>query len=427
MQSESHSGISADHITLKDEVQYENKTQILASDIFGIKSDYIQAFLDNLIVCHICNGEFNSNSTLKSHMKTKHPEQLSKCNQCPRKFLTKVSLDLHTKDHQRKNLEPSEDEGGYCNICQTNVLDCLRGHMKDCYTKYSIIVDPTIDFPCTLCKSRPKSIQSHSGHMQMYHPDASFSCNKCVRKFNHTYVLEKHQREVHSRIGKKSDCKEEIPQQCHICQKWCTRKWALINHIKTHDEKNFTSCKSCNVILKTEESHSLHVKNQFVCKVCNVKICQKTQVQTHKDMHLEKISMQCNSCHVSFDLKKDLREHETKHQNDGIKRPFVCLICCKSFTILRSAVECELNSHKDAWNCTTCHKIFDEPKKLRTHTATHLSDLFVCQICHPKEDKTMVSDKRTIFENEFGLNKHMRQCHDGQKTYHVMFVESISY
>ena len=82
-----------------DKIKTSNETQVHALDMFGVKSDYIQAFLDNLIVCHICSGEFNSNSSLKSHMKTKHPEQLSKCEHCPRKFLTKVSLDLHTKEH----------------------------------------------------------------------------------------------------------------------------------------------------------------------------------------------------------------------------------------------------------------------------------------------------------------------------------------
>ena len=402
-----------------DEIKNSKEKQVQALDIFGVKSDYIQAFLDNLIVCHICSGEFNSNNSLKSHMKTKHHEQLIKCEHCPRKFLTKVSLNLHTKEHQRKRepkaTEPTEDKGGYCNICQSDILNYLRGHMKECYIKYSTRVDPKIDFPCTLCKSRPKSLQSHSGHMQLYHPEASYSCNICVRKFNHTYVLEKHQREVHTRLGKKAYSKEENPQQCHICQKWCTRKWTLENHIKTHDEKNFTTCKTCNVTQKTEESNALHVRKQFDCEVCHIKICQKVEVKTHIDMHLEKIAMQCKSCKVSFDMKRDLRKHERKHQTDGTKRPFICIICSKSFKILRSAVECELNSHKDKWNCTTCHKIFDEPKKLRAHSDTHISDLFVCKICHPTEDDTMVSNKRTIFAKEFGLKKHLRLCHDGQK------------
>ena len=405
-------------------------------------SDYIKSCINNLILCHICSSSFNMIGSLRTHMKTKHPKDWITCDQCQRKFRTKVTHDKHIKTHPKIyrctecpakkfvlkvtlqkhqrihkpiDPEPSENIGGYCNICKYNISNFLRDHMKKCYKKYLSIVDKSTNFPCTLCESKPKSLESLSGHMHLYHPGVKLDCDKCVRKFVHIYILEKHKREVHTRIGKRGVYKNETPQQCHICQRWCTRKWTLKNHIKSHDENNFNKCKNCFKTFKSEEAHDLHVENQHICTVCETKICQKNQVQTHYNIHFETVAMQCKQCNTSFNLKKELRKHEKEHQSAGVKRPFICLICWKSFHELRRAVECELNSHKEAWNCTKCHKVFKSPPELRNHTLAHISDLFACKICHPELNVSMVANKRTIFVKEDMLKKHMKEVHiEGQ-------------
>ena len=423
---------------ISDEILQNGVTEDKLSEM----SDYIKSCIANLLFCHICSVNFNLIGGLRHHMKRKHAHDWLICEHCQKQFRANITIDKHAKDktttyrcrkcpdkvfdlratlrkHQvmhkpKDNIypkKPIDESGGFCNICQCNISKFLRDHMKICYKKHWGNVNGNLSFPCTLCESKPKSLGSLAAHMHLYHIGVKFDCDKCVRKFNHTYILEKHKREVHTRIGKRGTYKNETPQQCHICQKWCTRKWVLKNHIKSHDESNFIKCKTCCTILKSEEAHDLHVENQHICTVCQTKICQKNQIKTHYNIHYEIIAIQCKLCKKAFNLKKELRKHEKEHENAGVKRPFICLICWKSFHELRRAVECELNSHNETWSCTICHQAFKSPPELRSHTLTHISDLFVCKICHPIQSESMVANKRTIFVHEFNLEKHINEVH----------------
>ena len=148
---------------------------------------------------------------------------------------------------------------------------------------------------------------------------------------------------------------------------------------KTNLDVNLDQCDTDIPWLKSVPRIPRSVEGPFVCDICCASFSQKRYLQNHQFTHGEKTFV-CEICLKAFKRKDYLVSHIALHNEEN---PFVCEVCQKAFKR-----KDYLFSHKTIhieekpFVCEICQKTFKRKQDLVKHTVIHTEEKpFVCKIC----------------------------------------------
>ena len=226
------------------------KVEILDEDDQLINKTPIQAIREERT-----KSKFSPNSS--------HP-----CDFCPRVFIYKSSLTVHTRLHTGEHMFT-------CEKCpkkfpKRNLLELhVRSHTGE--RPYS----------CQFCTVKFSSKSSQQVHLRIHTGEKPHSCDTCSKKFARRTHLTQHQR-IHT---------GDQPFQCDLCPKKFSSKMSLTVHRRVHTGEKPYSCTQC--------------PKGFV---------QRTNLSTHMLTHTDERPFNCTICPSKFKRKQTLTKHNFKHR-----------------------------------------------------------------------------------------------------------------
>ena len=121
--------------------------------------------------------------------------------------------------------------------------------------------------------------------------------------------------------------------KCHLCDKSYTRLNMLKAHVLTHSGLNKFTCATCNRGFGTASNYKTHLKTHL------------------QEQHGEFI---CTECGEVFSTNQNLRFHRTTHSiNADNPRPFVCMICERTYQQMAGLKRHMREKHEYAWKEST--------------------------------------------------------------------------
>jgi len=212
------------------------------------------------------------------------------------------------------------------------------------------------------------------------------------------------------KLTKRKEKKSDIKMfQCSECEKQCSTKAGLQDHMLKHSKEKKFVCPECGKKLKRSKNLILHMKlhageknyqcdqceakyissaalrnhtvskhtdspptEQFICSFCGQDFTRKYYLERHIMIHTGEKKYKCNVCPKSFRLETSYVDHMNMH--NGIKK-FQCPHCEKRFT-QRQQMTMHVRRHTGdkRHKCTMCPQAFIEPRSLRNHIKTHESN-----------------------------------------------------
>ncbi|XP_069364417.1 histone-lysine N-methyltransferase PRDM9-like [Maniola hyperantus] len=169
-------------------------------------------FLQNDLICDICNYKTNSQKALELH------------------------LILHTQD---KNVL-KRSHCGYMTKIKSHLMRHLTSHTGE--KPYS----------CNICNYKCAKSANLKSHMRTHTGEKPYSCNICNYKCAQSGHLKDHMR---THTGEK-------PYSCNICNYKCTRSDVLKSHMRTHTGEKPYSCNICNYKCAQSGNLKRHMKRK---------------------------------------------------------------------------------------------------------------------------------------------------------------------
>lgn len=337
----------------------------------------------NPYYCPVCNQYFLKRVELKKHLNTrKHLDRVAEniaagievveidpssiepptnkieikclgddityqCPHCPKKFLSKRSLNLHEKVH----LGTSQH---FCSTC--NKQFHRKIHLQ--YHKWSVHTE-NLPFKCDVCSARfrvPYDLKKH----KLIHPSSRI-CNTCKKEFDSASLLTEHLKESSSCIGYK----------CGICECIFMDQKAYDKHIVRHNEQH---------MVEITENNSEQVETpKYLCKHCKKEFGSKKSCREHLSVHLGTSRHFCDLCNQYFAKRNHLVSHQASAHSQEC--PYRCDVCLASFKLL-SNLKIHMSTHVSNKKCKTCEQEFDSVLILKEHLKDSPECLsFKCEEC----------------------------------------------
>ncbi len=364
---------------------------------------------DNYKVCPVCDGKY---ADMSKHIKT-HKERKRDhiCKICQKSFFSKQELRQHQKTHEKP------DPRCVCNICQKTFSNMgnLRHHQL-IHTGENLKT-------CPVCGGNFANLSEHLIQHSKDRP--VYKCEKCERTYVKKRSLELHVSTVHTKDSLHSNANtKQHKQACPSCGKMIVSGY-FKKHVESHGKKK-DKCPVCSKEVKHIKSHmETHGERErnFVCDICQKSFHKKAYLKHHAIIHTEQNYKQCQICDGRF---ANIANHMLTHNT----QTFPCPICqkeLKSKTILRVHLETHETNRK-RYSCTTCNKSFFTPGHLQRHSLIHTGkNLQTCSICdkkvtnlsrhvkiHQNQSFSCSVCKKTYNTSET-LRGHMRSHQEAQK------------
>jgi uncharacterized Zn-finger protein len=175
-----------------------------------------------------------------------------------------------------------------------------------------------------------------------------FECDLCEKRYNRPDHLAVHKR---THTGDK-------PYECGVCKKKFAQSGNLAVHKRTHTGNKPYECDVCKKRFMQLSSLTWHKKEHLFCNSCRKEIIEPQDFQGHFVEYIGKYA--CNKCNKRFSNFMTLVQHIARHHgNDG---NYQCGLCQ------------ELESKEPTgvgYVCCVCDVVFDVPRDLEDHMATH--------------------------------------------------------
>lgn len=137
-----------------------------------------------MLTCDLCQKQFKSKMTLRSHFHAKHivrTEPNVGCPECSKSFKTEGQM----KDHLQR-VHYTTEQKFQCDICLTKFKSqqSYRFHMK--------MHQASLDFRCDVCGSGFKTRAYLLQHMKAHSEVKNYTCDVCQKSFKRSGQLHKH-------------------------------------------------------------------------------------------------------------------------------------------------------------------------------------------------------------------------------------------
>ena len=298
---------------------------------------------------------------------------------------------LYKKVHDKKNLAIAEETKS-CELCGYEIadLEVFNEHVR---AKHTGDIETQPIFKCSRCDLEVLNESELKKHSKKSHK----KCDHCPFPTTKLTILKPHMDKEHggsvrcevcnfSAIDVKS-LKKHIEED-HVCSK-CK---------KSKGKKASLDCKTCKMpthveCLKTDIGKDKTEKyrtnpNEFQCKSCLedlIGIGNNSSVFINQEYA-------CNACLYKSNNEKDLREHETTHENNSE----ICDICQEVLKTPRD-LEKHMSIHVGTsnFNCPICPYKAKTAEEVQLHMQDHDNNVVkgLEQSCRKLEEQIVVERK----------------------------------
>jgi len=327
------------------------------------------------------------------------------CAECPKRFRTLRSFQLHTTDKHT----------GWTYACKW----CGRLFVEGSWLHSHMIIDHgevldddrNTDFVegvlcahrCTVCRFHYRSAEVLAKHMACHDdPLPPFACSMCTGRYFTKSGLRCHTRRVHS---------GDNPYACELCGDRFSTAAERTAHLKQHDPD---LCTVCGVRLRRRTCSGTDV-GDTMCNVCYLEqLSSRDGVQVAREATTMKTSTQhrggasalplkycCDTCGIKFAWRSNLRRHERKHTAQNLLPGSVA-------------------NKAQHFQCSYCGRVFKQAGNLRRHILRHVEPdkfqhpSYSCKLC----------GQRFLWKK--GLVRHLRNAHSPSLARHIPVVTSAS-
>lgn len=274
--------------------------------------------------CRRCLSQFNCDTALWQHIKSKHEGIMFSCQHCKYSSDRKASIKMHQEaEHQDINYS--------CHMCGFKAKDrsMLKKHLQNFhdeetentyYAEENRLVD-NVAILSDECDAVEKKVEQDSDSIEkeivnenlkdaIYESDQGYKkqfwCQVCSALFNSNAQLWHHIRSVH----------EGLVFSCPFCEYKSDRKHSVERHQKSmHKDMEYKySCYLCAYTSKDKGSLKVHLKDNhpgkpIACDLCKYQSKDIGQLKMHKQIVHGGIRFSCNKCgHLSSNINS-LQKH----------------------------------------------------------------------------------------------------------------------
>ncbi|XP_058835996.1 zinc finger protein 319-like [Topomyia yanbarensis] len=225
--------------------------------------------------CWICPAKFfDSTEQYHQHIERIHQGYRFRCEDCENETLFK---DIDTaRDHVNSCHDIKTHP---CPNCDQSFNEFnLRKHLQEVHQKVP-------QYECSLCKSKPFEDRcSYENHVYNKHQGFRVKCHICHKMLRSK--LKTHIEYIHS---------EGVPR-CNICNKEYSNKYKLMRHLKCHTDPRepgaSVRCERCNEsfesVSKLKYHKAKHQTKIFQCDKCSKMFYRNEALVQHQKTHEEK-------------------------------------------------------------------------------------------------------------------------------------------
>ncbi|XP_011350210.1 zinc finger and SCAN domain-containing protein 12 isoform X2 [Ooceraea biroi] len=327
--------------------------------------------------CPHCNEKFARRKHLAVHLFRAHGERMVRyphsCDVCTKSFPKRALLNRHRAKHSYEN-------GKVCSECGDMINICEKEHKENQCRKRR--------FTCQQCSQAFSIEQTYLSHIQNHN---NYKCPNCNIGFASKRKAHEHLRTVHTaKLDDSDNSTNSGPYFCTDCRHTFAKKDDYVQHLESA------------LHLSKIDNRDIPIRTVFTCKICSKSLVTQRALDQHvRRIHRGKKHFVCNVYECTFQCarKTDLNRHKQLHVE---KRNIVCEYCGKTFTsisILKDHV-LYIHSKERQFICEKCGKTFKRNSLLKRHKLSHEQHRpFVCTHCS------------TAFKRSHHLTRHLEACH----------------
>lgn len=331
--------------TKHDHADDESKTKCKVCDMNfstsrSLRTHMMENHTESKFECEICHLSFNLEDSRNRHMKAKHKEY--HCDGCNQNFISTERLQDHVIDEHEDIVDENNENGILINDEFIDKRTC-----KECntfFTSINSLVSHIHDhektkFECKTCSKSFSFESSRNRHEKVAHDKRlDHRCDACDhREFGTKSELREHVFRYHTDYDSKKTkvsniviTKEDVDKRkCNYCGKHFAKVQFLKLHVAAVHESVSYDCEFCSKSFSFESSKLRHVKavhqniRDFKCKQCKDRnFATSDQLKEHiMRYHTENPEFyQCQQCDSNFISKKVLNGHiRNVHEKTGLK------------------------------------------------------------------------------------------------------------
>ncbi|RZC32448.1 zinc finger protein 271-like [Asbolus verrucosus] len=349
---------------------------------------------DRTVSCPVCFKKISNNYNLKVHMRMHTGEKTNVCESCGKGYHTYKSYKKHVLTHHPGKVpvpktEPKSLPKILVKLEDSNDVELRLKATRVLRTRTILKEDSDEDYkPPTEHRSRTRK-------------GKTWTCRKCLAEYTTRRALTEHRKTHKSDEQEQQTYKYDSNLEVYVCNT-CSAEFQDKEEAQAHITKNHIetySCDDCEKRFSNPYNFSCHMqqhdeKQMYSCPLCSYITPRRTCILTHINrMHYHKFYYYCKTCGKGFNDSLRFKEHDNEHL--GVK-PFVCVVCTKSFVYSRYLFLHQLRYHTVGIEgqllknqCSICLRVFSKNNTLDKHMASRHSTTplgprekrHLCDIC----------------------------------------------
>uniref|UniRef100_A0A1I8QDP0 C2H2-type domain-containing protein n=1 Tax=Stomoxys calcitrans TaxID=35570 RepID=A0A1I8QDP0_STOCA len=272
--------------------------------------------------CDPCKKYFYEINRYEGHIKLVHEgiKKAFQCNHCGKAYKFYKNLTEHISDnHSDKPQKPR-----FCELCnkEFKTSTTLKNHMK---IKHPDDGDSSINsrrVMCEQCGFLAASPESLAAHIKNIHTEAEqFKCDMCPKVFKCRYYLKHHTMIHHSEVKIKpfkcTECDMAFTRRNGLTK----HKLTHINYTE-RIKCDFEGCdvRFLNTDAKKRHTRLVHLKvKQHICDICGEAFGIKATLRHHRYIHTGEKPYKCNVCGQGFRQHTAMKTHAKTHISKTLK------------------------------------------------------------------------------------------------------------
>ncbi|KAL0100840.1 hypothetical protein PUN28_019313 [Cardiocondyla obscurior] len=321
--------------------------------------------------CSHCNEKFARRKHLEVHLFRAHGERIVRhsylCDVCPKSFRKRALLNRHRAKHSYQNGKVCPECGDMINA-DTNENEHKKNHCKK------------KQFKCQQCSQVFSIEQTYLSHIQNHN---NYKCPCCDITFASKKKAHEHFKTIHVLKLNEPKSTNEF-YFCADCKHKFVKKDDYFRHLESITHLNkvskdipIFSCAICSKKLITQKALDQHIRRihkgakRFICNMyeCTFQCSRKTDLDRHKQLHVEERNIVCEHCGKTFTSVSILKDHVLYIHSK--ERQFICEKCGKAFK-RNSLLKRHKLSHEQhrPFACTQCSTAFKRSHHLTRHMET---------------------------------------------------------